>query len=170
MELNKWRLMHLAAAEAVDAWRLVPRIMVAGYAYMLAYIVYWYMQLKPYVIEKCLETLGSDAANAALCVVQEPSTQHTAFVTAVVGISAGVFGFYANSGRQWTQGVFSWPIKPGDAPPPQYTPPYQQYPQYPQYPSYPTYDPYNPYGRPANAPQPGATPVATKPPPGDDIG
>jgi hypothetical protein len=176
MELNKWRLMHLAAAEAVDAWRIVPRLMVAGYAYMLAYMIYWYMQLKPYVLEECVKALGPDvAASITHCIIQEPSTQHTALITAVVGISAGVFGFYANSGRAWTQGVFKWPIKPGEAPPPQYQQP--MYPSYPNYPTYPTtyepggYDPSYPYGRPQTPPggAPSAPPASAKPPPGNDI-
>ena len=159
MELNKWRLMHLAAAEAVDAWRIVPRLMVAGYAYMLAYMVYWYMQLKPYVLTECVNALGSEvAAGMATCLINEPSTQHTALITAIVGISAGVFGFYANSGRNWSAGVFKWPIKQYDAmqpppygmppPPPPYGMPPQPYDQ--------TYG--QPQGMPEMPPQP--------PPPG----
>lgn len=154
MELNKWRLMHLAAAEAVDAWRIVPRLMVAGYAYMLAYMLYWYMSLKPYVLSDCVKALGPDvAASISHCIMVEPTTQHTALISAVVGISAGVFGFYANSGRPWTQGVFKWPIRPGEIGSTPTVVPVQ----------IPVYTP-----QPV-APPPTVAPVSGKPPTGDDI-
>jgi hypothetical protein len=119
VDINKWRLMHLAAAEAVDAWRIVPRAMVTAYGYLLAYMIHWYMGLKPYVIEACVEAIGSEAAQKiAECVVDLPGTQHTALLTAVIGISAGVFGFYANTGRNWSNGAHTWPTKPVATPPP----------------------------------------------------
>jgi hypothetical protein len=40
-------------------------------------------------------------------VIQAPSTQHAALVTAVVGIAAAVFGLYSNSGRKWN-GFTNW--------------------------------------------------------------
>lgn len=159
--------MHLAAAEAVDAWRIVPRLMVAGYAYMLAYMIYWYMQLKPYVLTDCVTALGPGAAASIQhCIMIEPTTQHTALITAIVGISAGVFGFYANSGRNWAGGVFKWPIKPGETPaaaPPQYVSP----PVYPNYPAYPAVPQVPTTGAPVTPPT--APPTSGKPPDGDDV-
>lgn len=161
MEVNKWRLIHLAAAEAIDAWRVVPRLMVTAYAYMLAYMIVWYKSLKPYIIPDCIANLGPElSANISECLVQAPTTQHTALITAVIGISAGVFGFYANTGRNWSQGVYVWPVKPGEAPPPQYIP-YNPYPPYDPYQQHGGYN--NPYIRPQDPPP------AAKPPPGDNI-
>ncbi len=35
------------------------------------------------------------------CIVQAPTTQHTALVTAVVSIAAGVFALYTTTGKKW---------------------------------------------------------------------
>lgn len=102
--INKVRMWHLAIGEWVDAWRVIPRVIVAGYAYILYRVVEWYMTLEPYVIEKCTSSVVAD------CIVQAPTTQHTALVTAVVSMAAVVFGFYVNGGRKWSEGVKLWPF------------------------------------------------------------
>ena len=101
-EIDTWRKGHLAVAEWVDAWRLVPRLLVGGYAYMVYKVVAWFMSLKPELIENCNVELLKE-----VCVVSAPSTQHAALVTAVVGIAAAVFGLYASSGRTWN-GFSKW--------------------------------------------------------------
>ena len=104
--IDVWRVRYMAVAEWVDAWRIVPRIIVGGYAYMLWTVVTWYMALEPQLIENCATEILKE-----LCVAQAPSTQHAALVTAVIGISAAVFGLYSNSGRKWT-GFTPWGTKP----------------------------------------------------------
>lgn len=101
-EIDSWRKGHMAVAEWVDAWRIIPRAMVAGYAYVMWHVVKWYMSLEPHLIENCNVEILQQA-----CVVQAPSTQHAALVTAVVGIAAAVFGLYANSGKKWN-GFTHW--------------------------------------------------------------
>ncbi len=100
--IDTWRKGHMAVAEAVDAWRIVPRLIVAGYAAMMWVVVKWYMDLKPSIIEGCDIELIKEA-----CISSAPSTQHAAVLTAVVGVAAAVFAFYANSGRQWN-GFTHW--------------------------------------------------------------
>ena len=105
-DIDTWRKGHLAVAEWVDAWRMIPRLLVGAYAWMLWQVIDWYMNLKPEIIEGCNVELLKE-----VCVVQAPSTQHAALVTAVVGVAAAVFGLYANSGRQWN-GFSKWGSKP----------------------------------------------------------
>ncbi len=111
--VDTWRKGHLAVAEWIDAWRLVPRIIAGGYAWVTYTVVKWYMNLKPELLENCNVELLKE-----VCVVQAPSTQHAALVTAVIGIAAAMFAFYANSGKKWN-GFQPW-NKPGDGstPPP----------------------------------------------------
>ena len=100
--VDTWRKGHMAVAEWVDAWRLIPRLLVAGYAYMLWKVVKWYMELQPQIMPGCdIQTLGE------VCIIDGPTTQHAALVTAVVGVAAAVFGLYANSGRKWN-GFTNW--------------------------------------------------------------
>jgi hypothetical protein len=95
-DIDTWRKGHLAVAEFVDAWRLIPRALVAGYGFVTWKVVEWYMNLEPHMMENCDPAILAEA-----CIVQAPSTQHAALVTAVVGIAAAVFGLYANSGKKW---------------------------------------------------------------------
>lgn len=100
--VDTWRKAHMAIAEWVDAWRMIPRLLVAGYAYMMWAVVKWYMDLEPSLIEGC-----DIAVLAEKCIINAPSTQHAALVTAIVGVAAAVFGLYTNSGRQWN-GFTHW--------------------------------------------------------------
>lgn len=170
--INKYRLMHLAIAEAVDAWRIIPRILITAYVYLLSYIIWWYINLKPYLMKDCIEALGVDVASKIdQCIVQQPSTQHAVLVSAIVGIAAAIFGFYASTGRRWTEGVHKWPSRPVDV----YANnemPYDPYPS-PYYPPpHGGHGGYDPNCDPIVPPVPGAPivpPVSVKPPPGDDV-
>lgn len=73
MDKQKW----LNWAEVLDSYRIVPRLLLCGYAYLVYKVVLWYMG------------------------VPVPSVEHAALVTAVVGIIAPVAGMYFNSGRKW---------------------------------------------------------------------
>lgn len=101
MDVNDFRKRHLAVAEMIDSWRIIPRIIVAGYSYFLVKMIMWYMDLKPYMLEGCdVEKLGT------ACLIQAPTTQHAALITAVIGVAAAIFGLYANSGRKWNGFTF----------------------------------------------------------------
>ncbi len=101
-DIDSWRKGHMAVAEWIDAWRLIPRVIVAGYSYMLWVVVKWYMELEPRILEGC-----DMAVLAEKCLIDGPTTQHAALVTAVIGVAAAVFGLYANSGRKWN-GFTHW--------------------------------------------------------------
>jgi hypothetical protein len=66
-------------AEIFDAFRIIPRGILIAFGYLVYYVIDWYMKLP------------------------EPSTQHAALVTTVVGASAAVIGLYNNSGRPWNK-------------------------------------------------------------------
>lgn len=108
MDVNEARKWHLAVGEWFDSWRIVPRIIVAGYSYLVYIVVKWYMELTPYMIEGCVSQVVTD------CIAQAPSTQHAALVTAVISIAAAIFGLYSSSGRKWENGFRKWN---GDHPP-----------------------------------------------------
>jgi len=96
MDIDNFRKNHLAIAEMVDSWRLIPRMIIAGYTYFLVKITMWYMSLHPYMLDGCdIKELGQS------CLIQAPTTQHIALITAIVGVSAAVFGLYSNSGKKW---------------------------------------------------------------------
>lgn len=104
-QIDTWRKGHMAVAEWVDAWRLIPRLLVIGYGWMLWKVVKWYMNLHPSIINGCNVELLKE-----VCVEQAPNTQHAVVLTAVIGVAAAVFGLYTNSGRKWN-GFTYWSKK-----------------------------------------------------------
>ena len=60
----------------IDHLRLVPRLVLAGYAWLVYVMCQWFMTLP------------------------DPTGNQSLFVGTVVGASAGVFGLYVNSGRK----------------------------------------------------------------------
>ena len=66
---------HARIAGAIDDFRVVPRLMVAGYGWMMWSVAQWFMALP------------------------DPSGPQAAFVSTMVGASAAVFGLYTNSGK-----------------------------------------------------------------------
>ena len=99
--IDSWRKAHLSVAELIDAWRLIPRMMVAGYGWVVYTVIEWYMKLKPTIISGCPLEL------AEKCIYDAPSNQHAALVTAVIGFAAVIFAFYTNSGKKWN-GFTNW--------------------------------------------------------------
>lgn len=87
MNIDIFRRRHLAMAELLDAWRVVPRLLVTAYSYLVWDTVQWFQH------------------------IPEPTTQHTALVSAIVGASAIVFGAYTNSGHNWKEGFVLWDQK-----------------------------------------------------------
>lgn len=60
--------------DVVDRWRVVPRILVAGYGYLVWDSAQWFMGLSA------------------------PTAPQAAFISTLVGAAAGVFGLYASTG------------------------------------------------------------------------
>jgi hypothetical protein len=105
--IDRYRKVHLAMAEMIDAWRVVPRLLVGGYAYLVYLTVKWYMALEPHVIPGCMPE-GSTVPVVAQCLEMAPTTQHAALVTIIVSISAAVLGLYTGSGKKWESGFNNW--------------------------------------------------------------
>ncbi|CAL9969845.1 hypothetical protein VPHD479_0138 [Vibrio phage D479] len=63
-------------ADAFDKWRVVPRILVSMYCYLLYQACIWFMALP------------------------DPTATQAGFVSTVVGAGAAIFGLYTNSGRK----------------------------------------------------------------------
>ena len=103
-DIDAWRKFHMSFAEWVDAWRIIPRLIVAGYSYMLWHMYTWFTTLKPEMIEGCNVEILKEA-----CISAAPTTQHMGLITAAVGISAAVFALYANSGKKWN-GFVNWNV------------------------------------------------------------
>jgi len=109
--IDKIRKGHMLIAEFLDTWRLIPRAIMAGYAYMVYYVVVvWYTNLAPYMIEGCVSSTVAD------CIAQAPTSQHSALVVAVIGIAAPMVGFYVNTGKKWDTGFLPWNKKVEEKP------------------------------------------------------
>lgn len=104
--VDTWRKGHLAIAEWIDAWRLIPRMLVGAYVWLVYKVMVWYMALEPKMIEGCTSETTLD------CIYSAPTTPQAALITAVIGISAAIFGLYTTSGKKWN-GFQPW-NKPGD--------------------------------------------------------
>jgi hypothetical protein len=91
--IERFRRTHLAVAEMINSWRVLPRIMVMAYMWLVYDIVQWYMNLRDYVV------LGCRSNNIPDCISQSPSMQHAALVTVIVGAAAAIFAFYTRSGN-----------------------------------------------------------------------
>lgn len=70
-------VMHLA--EAVDSWRIFPRIFISIYMFLLYRSVLWFMELP------------------------DPNSQQAALISTIVGAGAAWFGLYAGTGTRKLQ-------------------------------------------------------------------
>lgn len=72
------RELHLLIAELLDAYRIVPRILMFGYAVLLWQSSWWYMGLT------------------------DPTTQQTSFIGLLWGACGLITKWYFDTGRKWT--------------------------------------------------------------------
>lgn len=71
---TKWVQWCTMIADCLNRLRIIPRVIVAGYAYLIWHVTEWFMALP------------------------SPDTQQAALVTTVVGAAGLVFGFYMQGG------------------------------------------------------------------------
>ena len=71
----KQRLLDIA--ELIDSFRVVPRIILLCYGYMVYDITMWFK------------------------ILENPSSSQSMFISVVYGAAAGIFGLYSKSGREW---------------------------------------------------------------------
>ena len=105
-DIDFWRKGHLAVAEWVDAWRILPRGVIILFGYGVYSIVQWYMALAPYLLAGCIEAGGK----VSECLITAPTTQHTALLTAMFALAGAIFAFYTGAGRKWN-GFSPWNSK-----------------------------------------------------------
>jgi hypothetical protein len=116
--MKKIRDNMLYLAEIIDSWRVIPRAMAAAYGYMIFKLFTWYTNMPTYEERQCddkiLQTLISsgveirnaiDMACTVIGTVGGPTSEQTAFVTVIIGLSTAIFGFYVNSGNRIKDGV-----------------------------------------------------------------
>lgn len=116
------RSMSLLLAEALDAWRVVPRIIVVCYAWLVFQLYLWYTKIPTFVQERCDPAVlqlfiddgmslekAKDLACSVIDVVGGPTAAQSAFVTTIIGLSTGIFGLYTATGRKWDNNTSSTP-------------------------------------------------------------
>jgi hypothetical protein len=115
--LRRW---SLVAAEQFDAWRVVPRIILIVYGWMVWKVSVWYMSIPSANQMQCqadvLRTLFEqsvpiDQARSIACSIVDtiggPTSEQTMFVSIFTGLSSVVIGLYLNTGKtsKWQSGV-----------------------------------------------------------------
>lgn len=80
MTPQTWTALKLRAldlAELIDAWRFFPRVVLTAYGYLCWHTHGWYTAIKV------------------------PTTEQTAFATAIIGLAVPLTAFYMQTGRAW---------------------------------------------------------------------
>lgn len=77
LSLKKSREWILTGAELFDAWRVVPRLTLAGYFWLMVQVASWYMALK------------------------DPNGGQAAFAGGIVAAFAPLCNWYYQTGRDW---------------------------------------------------------------------
>lgn len=107
----------LSIAETIDALRIIPRMVLIGYSALLTYMVFWYMGIETVIKTECNaaliqilldKNLDLEKAQVLACTIADmvggPTIAQTALVSAVVGLAAPIFGFYATTSKKWSNG------------------------------------------------------------------
>jgi len=107
MDVNGFRKWSNAVAETVDAWRIVPRLMVIAYGFLTWKTWVWYTGIDVIVTKTNCQLLATQVVCDITGVVG-PSTQQATLVTAIVSMAAVVIGLYSSSGKDWTKPLLPW--------------------------------------------------------------
>lgn len=118
VNVKSFRKYSLILAETFDAWRVVPRLVLILYALMVVDLYTWFKAIPTIQVMRCdaalveiLKNSGMDIDKATelACktsdVVGGPTSSQSAFVTTIIGLSTGIFGLYASTGRRWENGL-----------------------------------------------------------------
>lgn len=114
MTIPRIRQYVLLLAESFDAWRVIPRLMLLAYGYLVFNLYIWYKNIPTYVQEKCdanivmqllAEGMSKPEIKQFACTVGDvvggPTAAQSTFVTTIIGLSTGIFGLYTATGRKW---------------------------------------------------------------------
>jgi hypothetical protein len=104
----------MSLAESIDALRLVPRLIIIGYGFLVGVLVIWFMGIDTAVQMNCDAGLikilldagqdlevAKDLACSVANMVGGPTTAQTTFVTTIIGLATPLFAFYATTGKKW---------------------------------------------------------------------
>lgn len=123
--VNKFRFLHLSLAEAIDVWRVVPRMFIALYGSMLWWLVKWFTHSttiekvtcdKDLIIQLLTQKVDYAWIQRMACqvtdviVVAPPTAVHATFASVVAGLSTAVFALYSSAGKDWKDGVSWWRV------------------------------------------------------------
>jgi hypothetical protein len=134
--LSKFRKLSLVIAESIDAWRIIPRVMLLAYGALVINLYEWYKSIPTFVQQKCdaavlqIFITGGMALHQAqtlacsvVDVVGGPTPAQSTFVTTIIGLSTGIFGLYTATGKKWEYMDFNYHQTPPPSPSPPTTPP-----------------------------------------------
>lgn len=82
MDLNQKRKIAMSIAEAMDYFRLVPRLILISYSYLMYEVVQWFMLLKA------------------------PTTEQASLIVTLLGVAGAIIGLYQSGGKTWTKEDF----------------------------------------------------------------
>lgn len=112
--LPKFRKISLVLAESIDAWRIIPRLMLIAYGAMVINLYTWYKSIPTFLQQKCDAAVLKifidggmslhDAQSLACTIVDVvggPTPAQSTFVTTIIGLSTGIFGLYTATGKRW---------------------------------------------------------------------
>jgi hypothetical protein len=112
--MKKFKEWALILAETFDVWRIVPRMIVMLYGFLVWSMYTWYKTIPTYVQTKCdaalIELLMGrsipfdkirDMACYVVGTTGGPTTEQTTFVTIIISLSSAIFALYTNSGKKW---------------------------------------------------------------------
>jgi hypothetical protein len=115
LNYSKFRKWSLIIAETIDAWRIIPRLMLGAYGILVFNLYEWYKSIPTYIQHKCdpatlkifidagikLNDAKSLACNV-VDVIGGPTANQSIMVTTIIGLSAGIFGLYTATGKKWS--------------------------------------------------------------------
>lgn len=78
----KWKQFALNVAEVLDAFRVVPRIIMVGYAVVVVQVTLWFMG------------------------IETPSATQMGFVNVIWGAAGLLSGWYMSTGRKWDKDTY----------------------------------------------------------------
>ena len=112
--MNKFRRWMFVASEAFNMWRVVPRIIILAYSYLVWSMYAWYKSIPTFVQIKCDSALFEillakgqkmDTIKELACSIigtaGGPTAEQTAFVTIIIGLSSAIFALYTGSGKKY---------------------------------------------------------------------
>lgn len=117
--VRKW---FLASGEILDAWRVIPRVVLLGYGILVYHLTTWFLavplkdkvecdsELLTTLIDKGVDLEQAQSIACSMVeIVGGPTMSHTAFVTTICGLATGIFGLYVGTGRKWGENpYFPW--------------------------------------------------------------